>query len=139
MATPLAIPQPRKGNLGRSISAVVVAILANVVLSLGVDQVFHVIGVYPPWGAPMREPALNLLALGYRLVFGVAAGYIVARLAPSAPKRHATILGVIATALATIGAITTIPLDLGPAWYPIALAVLSYPTVRLGAALYLRT
>ncbi len=26
------------------------------------------------------------------------------------------------------------PHDLGPAWYPVALAVLAYPTVRLGAA-----
>jgi hypothetical protein len=75
------------------------------------------------------------LALAYRIVFGVAAGYLVAQLAPSAPVRHAVVLGVIAAALSTIGAVVAITQhDLGPAWYPIALAILSYPTVRLGAA-----
>ncbi len=134
MSTPFAIAPAGRSRVGRSVLAIASAIVANAALSLAVDQLFHVLGVYPPWGEPMHEPALNLLALSYRLVFGVAAGFIVARLAPSAPVRHAVVLGVIATALSTIGAVVAITQqDLGPAWYPIALAVLSYPTVRLGA------
>jgi hypothetical protein len=39
-----------------------------VVLSLGTDQVLHVVQVYPPWGQPMYDPWLNLLALSYRSV-----------------------------------------------------------------------
>jgi hypothetical protein len=46
--------------------------LATVVAaSLATDQAFHSLGVYPPWGEPMHEPALNALALSYRLVYGV--------------------------------------------------------------------
>lgn len=134
MSTSLAIAPARKRHLSRSVLAVTAAIVANALLSLAVDQLLHALDVYPPWGQPMFEPALNLLALSYRIVFGVASGYLVARLAPSAPVRHAVVLGVIATALSTIGAAVAITRhDLGPAWYPIALAILSYPTVRLGA------
>ena len=69
-------------HVGRSVFAVVAAIVANAVLALGTDQVFHTLGVYPPWGQPMHDASLNLLALSYRIVFGVAAGYLVAKLAP---------------------------------------------------------
>lgn len=137
MPTPLAIAPAGTSRFSRSVRAIAAAIVANAALSLAADQFFHVLDVYPPWGQPMYEPELNLLAFAYRMVFGVAAGYLVARLAPSAPVRHAVVLGVIATALSTIGAVVAITQhDLGPAWYPIALAILSYPTVRLGAALH---
>jgi len=126
-------------QVGRSITAIVVAIVANVVLSLGTDQILHVLGVYPPWGQPMYDASLNLLALSYRIVFGVVSGYLVARLAPHTPMRHAAILGIIAVVLSTLGAVAAITqADLGPAWYPIALAVVSYPCVWLGAVLQRR-
>jgi hypothetical protein len=119
--------------------AVAAAFVANAALTLAVDQLLHVANVYPPWGQPMYDPALNLLALAYRTAFGVGAGYLVARLAPGARVRHAVALGVVAAMLSTIGAAVAITShDLGPAWYPIALALLSYPTVRLGAAWHLR-
>src|SRR4051794_17663028 len=99
---------PRQNRqFGRSIFAVAAAIVANVVLSLGTDQVLHVLGVYPPWGQPMFDASLNLLALSYRIVFGVVSGYLVARLAPRAPMRHAAVLGVIAFAMGTLGAIAS--------------------------------
>ena len=123
-------------QLGRSTLAVTAAIIANVVLSLGTDQFFHVLGVYPPWGQPMYDASLNLLALSYRIVFGIVSGYLVARLAPHTPMRHAMILGIIAVVLSTLGAVAAITqADLGPAWYPIALAAVSYPCVWLGAVL----
>lgn len=112
----------------------VVAVVANVVLSLATDQLFHVLAVYPPWGQPMYEPGLNALALSYRIVYGVLGGAIVARLAPRAPIRHAMILGVIGTVVAMLGAVVTITrYDLGPSWYPISLAVVALPTSWLGA------
>jgi hypothetical protein len=85
------------------------------VLSLGTDQVLHVLEVYPPWDQPMREPRLNLLALAYRIVYAVLGSYIAARLAPHAPMRHAVILGVVGLVLSGAGALATIPMDLGPA------------------------
>ena len=133
LTAPATVPSRQ---LGRTTLAVTAAIIANVVLSLGTDQFFHVLGVYPPWGQPMYDASLNLLALSYRIVFGIVSGYLVARLAPHTPMRHATILGIIAVVLSTFGAVAAITqADLGPAWYPIALAAVSYPCVWLGAVL----
>ena len=135
MSTTLA-PQPTGTRaLGRSAAAITAALVANAGLSLATDQLLHVLDVYPPWGQPMHEPGLNLLALAYRTAYGVAAGVVVARLAPRAPMRHAAILGVIGLALATLGAVAAITqYDLGPDWYPVALAATALPTVMLGAA-----
>ena len=133
-STVSAQTQPRR--LGRSTAAVVVAIIANVVLSVGTDQALHVMGVYPPWGEPMYDPSLNLLALSYRIVFGIVSGYLVARLAPHSPMKHARILGVIAVVLSALGVVAALTQELGPVWYPIALAALAFPSVWLGAILY---
>ena len=52
----------RSGTLGRSILAIFIGFVAVVVLSLGADEVLHLLKVYPPWGEPMYQPGLNLLA-----------------------------------------------------------------------------
>jgi len=130
----LIAPATANRQVGRSVFAITAALVVNAVLSLGTDQVLHVLDIYPPWGQPMYDASLNLLALTYRIVFGVPAGYLVARLAPRAPMRHAAILGIIAVALSTLGAVAAITqADLSPAWYPIALALAAYPCVWLGA------
>lgn len=71
----------------------------------------------------MYDPGLNLLALSYRCVFSVLGCYLTARLAPRAPMAHALALGAIGTVLSTVGVIASADLNLGPRWYPIALAV----------------
>ena len=139
MSAPIALRSAADRRLGRSFLAVAAALVANAVLALALDQVFHLLEVYPPWGQPMHGTGDNALALGYRLVLGVAAGWLVARLAPRAPMRHAVVLGIVATVLASAGAAVALgEFDLGPAWYPIALALLAYPTVWLGATLHER-
>jgi hypothetical protein len=126
----------RPRRLWRSTGAVLLGFFAVVILSLGTDQALHWLKVYPPWDQPMREPGLNLLALAYRTVFAVVGSYITARFAPHSPMYHALVGGVIGLGLSTAGAIATIPMDLGPAWYPIALAVTALPCAWLGGALY---
>jgi hypothetical protein len=121
---------------GRSVAAVAAGFLAVVVLSTVTDEVLHLLRVYPPWNEPMREPSLNLLALSYRSIFTVAGMYLTAALAPRAPMRHALIGGAIGTVIAAAGAVATVPMNLGPAWYPIALAVTAIPLAWLGGALY---
>jgi hypothetical protein len=121
---------------GRSAAAVAVGFVVVAAMSLGTDEVLHLLEVYPPWSEPMREPSLNLLALAYRSVFTVAGMYLTASLAPSAPVRHALIGGAIGTIIAAAGAVAAIPMDLGPAWYPIALAVTALPLAWIGGALY---
>jgi hypothetical protein len=135
-STPAVQPPPRR--LGRSVAAVAIGFVTVVGLSLGTDQVFHVLGVYPPWSQPMRDPALNLLALTYRCVYGVAGSYLMARLAPHSPMRHVWVGAAIGFALSTAGAVATIPMDLGPAWYPILLALSAWPTAWVGGMLHRR-
>jgi len=123
-------------RLARSTGAVLAGLVAVFVLSLGTDQVLHVLRVYPPWGQPMYDPGLNLLALAYRTVYAVLGSWIVARLAPRNPMRHAMALGVVGLVLSTAGAVAAITLaDLGPSWYPIALVATALPTAWAGGAL----
>jgi hypothetical protein len=134
--TPSGVDRPPKA---RSVRAIVLAFFAVVILSLGVDQLLHLLNVYPPWGQPMFDPGLNFLALSYRIVFGIVGGYIAARLAPHSPMGHALTLGIIGFVLSSAGAIVAITQqDLGPSWYPIALALTAVPTAWLGGYLYLK-
>ena len=127
-------PTPRR--LGRSIASIFLGFLAVVVLSLGTDQVLHVLNVYPPWGQPMHEPGLNILALAYRCIYTVIGGYITAQLAPHAVMRHVLILASIGFVLGTLGVVGTWNMNLGPRWYPIAIAVTGAPLTWLGGMLY---
>jgi len=117
---------------------VLIGFVAVVALSLGTDQVLHVLQVYPPWGQPMRDPGLNLLALAYRCVYGVFGSYLMARFAPHSPMRHVWVGATLGFILSTLGAIAAIRIDLGPSWYPIALALSAWPTAWIGGTLYLR-
>jgi hypothetical protein len=125
-------------NLRRSTGAVLLGFVAVIVLSLGTDQLLHVLAVYPPWGQPMYDTGLLLLALAYRTVYAIAGSYIAARPAPRHPMRHALALGVIGFVLSLAGAIATIPMNLGPSWYPIALVVTALPCAWLGGVLHRR-
>ena len=106
----------------RSLAALFYGFIAVVVLSLATDELFHLLKVYPPWDQPMPDPGQNALALSYRIVYGILGSYITARFAPNRPMGHALLSGVIGTIIATLGIIATLPLHLGPAWYPIAVA-----------------
>lgn len=123
-------------SLGRSALAILAALAANVILSTAVDQILHVLGVYPPWGAPMEEAGDNLLALSYRIAIGILSGYIAARLAPRRPMRHAVILGVIGTALALLGLLAAFQIHMGPLWYPALLVLVALPSTWAGGKLH---
>jgi hypothetical protein len=125
---------PRR--IGRSIVAIVVGFVVTAALSLITDQVLHVLNVYPPWGQPMYDPGLNALALAYRVVFTIFGCWLTARLAPRNPMLHVMILGSIGFVIASAGAIVSMTqYDLGPAWYPIALALTALPCAWIGGKL----
>jgi hypothetical protein len=84
----------------------------------------------------MYDPKLNLLALSYRIVYAILASYIIARMAPYSPMRHALVGGLIGFVVSLAGAIAAIPMNLGPIWYPIALALTALPCAWLGGILY---
>jgi hypothetical protein len=123
----------------RSTWAVLAGVLLVVVLSTVTDQILHVLHVYPPWGQPMFEPGLNLLALSYRIVFTILGAWLTARLAPYAPMRHVWIYGAVGLVLGTLGAVATIPKHWGPNWYPILLVVTALPCAWAGGAWFRAT
>lgn len=110
--------------------------LAVLALSVGTDELLHFAHVYPGWGYPMPEPALNLLALAYRCAFTVAGAWLVARLAPRNPGRHLWAFATLGFGLGGVGAIATLPMHLGPAWYPIAVALCAWPCSWLGGVAF---
>ena len=73
------------------------------------------------------------MALIYRSIYTVAGWYVTAKLALHNPMRHVIILGI----LGTIGGIGGVIAgwNLSEHWYPIALAVLAFPSVWLGGKL----
>jgi hypothetical protein len=120
----------------RSIAAVIAGMLAVIVLSIGTDAAMGALGVFPTLGAPMSDPML-LLATLYRTAYGVAGGYIAARLAPDRPMRHALILGTLGLIVSLVGVVATWNKEpaIGHEWYPLALVVLALPPAWLGGKL----
>lgn len=118
----------------RSAAAVFLGLVAVFALSLGTDQVLHSLEVYPPWGQPMYDTSLCLLALSYRIIYGIVGGYITASLAPRHPMRHALALGAVGFVLSVAGAVTM--REFGPTWYSVALVLTALPCAWLGGALH---
>src|SRR5712671_6505431 len=127
-------PPPRR--TGRSILAVVAGVVAIFAVSTATDVVLHATGVFPPWGQPMSE-GLFALATAYRVVYGIACSYLVARLAPDRPMRHALLFGAVGVVISAAGAVATWRLgpEFGPKWYPLALVATSLPCAWAGGKL----
>lgn len=135
--TTITVPDCCKASplrLLRSILAVLAGMIAIIVLSIATDILLHSLNVYPPWGEPMFDTRLCLLALSYRSLFTVAGGYLTARLAPHSPVRHAIILGAIGLVLGTLGGIAA--RDMGPIWFTIAIPTTGFFFAWLGGHLY---
>ena len=121
----------------RSAFAVFAGFISVAVLSLATDQVLHMLDVYPPWGEPMWDTGDNLLALSYRILYSIVGGYITASLAPQNPMRHVFVVGLLGFIAGSAGAVVAIRMaNLGPNWYPIALALTAFPCVWLGGVLH---
>ena len=120
----------------RSIGAVLAGLVVIVVLSTATDAMLHATGIYPPLGQPMAG-GLFLLALGYRVVYGIAGCFVAARLAPSRPMAHALALGAIGTLVGAAGAVATWNRgpEFGPKWYAIAVAATALPCAWAGGRL----
>lgn len=127
-------PAPR--NRRRSVAALLAGFLAVVILSLAVDALMHGTGIFPPLGQSMSD-SLFALALGYRTAIGVLGGYIVARIAPDRPMRHALLSGGLGLLISSIGVVLTWNAgpEFGPHWYPVALSASALPTSWAGARL----
>lgn len=126
-------------NILKGIGAVLAGIIFIVVTHNITDFVLEELGIFTPRDQKFDTTWMVVTATVYRCFFTVVGGYITAALAPNRPMLHAVILGVTGTVAGTIAAIVTIPMNLGPAWYPVALAVLALPCTWLGGKLRSRT
>lgn len=119
----------------KSIGAVLVGIIFIFVTHTGMDLLLESFGIFTPPDKGFHTTWMVVTATIYRTVLSSIAAFITAKLAPSQPLKHALILGLIGLALCIAAAIITIPMDIAPAWYPIALAVLSVPAAWVGGSL----
>lgn len=120
----------------RSVAAIFAGVMTVIVLSLGTDVILHATGIYPPWFQPMADP-LWVLALAYRIVYGIAGGYVAGRFAPNKPIKHALIVGVIGLALSIVGVAMhwNKGPEFGPKWFSVALVLTTLPCAWAGGKL----
>ena len=119
----------------RRLAPGVAGFLGIAVLSHATDAALHAVGSFSALGVPTTSGPF-LLALAYRSAFGVLGCFIAARFAVARPMRSALWLGAVGFVLSTLGAAAAAhhP-ELGPLWYPIALALLTLPSAWLGGKL----
>lgn len=118
-----------------SIGSVVAGFLTVVVLSILTDTALEAVGVLPQPGQPLTDFWLLLLALVYRTAYTVLGGWVTAKLAPRRSSLHVLILAVLGTLGGIGGIVAGMSMDLSPLWYPVALAVLAFPSVWWGGRL----
>ena len=119
----------------KSIGAVLAGMIFIVATHTLTDFVLESLGIFPSPDTGLHTTWMLVTATVYRSIFNVGGGYVTAALAPDRPMLHAIILGSIGTAIGAAAAVVFIPMNLSPAWYPIALAVLALPCTWLGGKL----
>src|SRR5215203_1697421 len=119
----------------KSIGAVLAGLIFIFVTHSGVDLILESFGIFTPRTERFDTPWMVVTATVYRTILSIAGCFVTGILAPSRPVMHALVLGFIGLALSTAAAVVLIPMNLGPAWYPIALASLTLPCAWVGGLL----
>jgi len=119
-------------NILKSIGAVLAGLIFIFVTHSAVDYILESLGIFTPRSERFDTSWMVITATIYRTLLSIVGCYLTGILAPSRPMLHALILGLTGLALSTAAAVVLIPMNLGPAWYPIALAVLSVPCAWVG-------
>jgi hypothetical protein len=125
-------------NILKGVGAIVAGIIFIVVTHTATDFVLEKLGIFPAPDQGFNVTWMVVTATVYRSIFTIGGGYLTAALAPEPRMRYVLILGVFGLVVSTLAAIATIPMKLGPSWYPIALAVLALPCVWIGGKLKTR-
>jgi len=111
----------------------------GIAITLITDVLLRRAGVLPPVGERVPDRVLACVTT-YRVVYGIAASYLTAYLAPYLPISHAMVGGAFGFVASVAGAIA--PWNAGPAygphWYPVALIILALPQSWLGGWLRAR-
>ncbi|MBI3004570.1 MAG: hypothetical protein HYY49_04050, partial [Ignavibacteriales bacterium] len=104
--------------MARLILSIIGSWIIGAALSTGTDHIFHVTNVYPPYGEPMMDNGLLLLAFSYRAVFTIFACYLAAIWAKDKARNAIWALGIIGTVLWLAGTIAM--WEFAQPWYNIA-------------------
>ena len=120
----------------RRVGAVLAGLLFVIIITTLTDLFMHWSGIFPALGMVMSN-SLFVLALAYRIIYGIGGGYITARLAPDKPALHALVLGSIGCVLAILGTVLTWNRGpaFGPKWYPLSLILIAIPSAWIGGKL----
>jgi hypothetical protein len=129
---------PRRWRWARSAGAVLGGMAASAGLALGTDEALHLVGLFPPINQVTYDAPRFVAATTYRVIYAILGFYLIARLAPSRPWRHVWVAGTIGFAASLVGVVATLTHEMGPLWYPVALAVTTLPCAWLGGALRAR-
>ena len=128
-------------SIFQSIGAVIAGYLVSAILTA---VTISLLGALFPASYQAENIAWVIFNVIYGCAFAVIGGYVAARLAPSRPFAHATVLGLLMAFFAVITgyAISVTPPSPEyanqPGWYYPVLAITVLPCILLGAWLYLR-
>ncbi len=122
-------------NILKAVGAILAGLVFIVITHTVTDFILESLGILPPPSAGLHVTWMLALALFYRTIFTIAGGYLTALIAPEPKMRYVLILGMIGTLLGALGVAMNAQLNLGPMWYPVALAALAIPSVWLGGKL----
>jgi hypothetical protein len=118
----------------RFILSILAGLLLNILLGGLSDHIFHITGVYPPYGESMKDHSLLILAFSYRAVFMVLGGYLTAFIARRKARKAVYILGILGAVIWLAGAIAM--WDYAYPWYNIIGIILAIPLTMAGYALF---
>jgi hypothetical protein len=125
-------------NILKGILAILAGFIFIGVTHNGMDFILESLGIFTPLGVRFDTTWMVIAATVYRNLFMIAAGYLTAMIAPAPKIRYVVILGVIGTLLGVVGIFVNAKYDLGPMWYPVALVLLGFPCLYLGAKLRIK-
>ncbi len=117
----------------RLILAIVAGFIVTAILSTGTDFALESAGILPPYGQPLFDTSLLLLATTYRALYQVVGSYVAARAAKESANEAVWTLGILGAVIWLAGGLAM--RDLAPLWYSVLGAVLSLPTTLLGGKL----
>ena len=118
----------------RLILSILAGFMVTAVLSTATDFAFESAGILPPYGKPLMDTGLLLLATSYRAIYQVIGSYVASLIARERANTAVWTLGILGAAIWIVGGLTM--KGYAPLWYSLVGAVLSLPTTLLGGKLY---
>ena len=119
----------------KSVGAFVAAVAVTFILSYGTDAILIATNAMPKDRLPESAALVAFIVL-YRTIYNVVGAFILAKLAPNHPMRHAVVLATLGI-LGSLGAMSVVG-ETGHDWYAWVLTALALPSVWLGTKLATR-